>query len=337
MKQRSIDTILINTDRVLRMFNNPHRFEEDVSKAVRKVAPEANLVILRGEEEWERRQAELSPRVEVSVGLRPATWFKEMPNLRWAQQIPTATNWLVDLPEFAQSDVILTNLSEARDIPIAEHVFALMLTLSRCIQRSVRRQIKHDWDKWNRVDMTELNGATIGIIGVGRVGAKIAERAKGMNMGVLGLRRHPERSVPHVDRMYGPEGLTELLSESDWVVISAALTSETKGMIGEHELKAMKKSAHIINVGRGPQIKEEVLIKALQEGWIAGAGLDVFEQEPLPVDSPLWDMENVVITPHHAASTPYLLDRFIEIFTENLRRYQAGEPLINVVEKRLGY
>ena len=116
-----------------------------------------------------------------------------------------------------------------------------------------------------------------------------------------------------------------------------AMTAETVGMIGEEEFKIMKETAYIINIARGPIIQEKAMIKALQEHWIAGAGLDVFEKEPLPEDSPLWDMKNVVITPHYAGATPKYFDRLVEIFTENLGRYQAGEPMINIVDKKLGY
>ena len=334
MSERSIDTILV-TD--FNMIDDP-RFKTYGLEAIRKVAPNAELIIIQNQKEWERHRAELSSKVQVAVGFRPATWFKEMPNLRWVQQTSAGANWLPDSPDVERSDLILTNVG-IRAIPVAEHIFALMLILSRCIQYSVRRQINHNWDKWiHREDMTELNGTTMGLIGVGKIGEETAKIAKGMNMKVLGLRRRPERpAVRHVDKMYGLSGLPELLAESDWVVLTAALTSETKWMIGEAELKAMKKSAHIINVGRGPLIKETDLIKALQEGWITGAGLDVVEQEPHPEDSPLWDMENVVITPHNSGTTPYAVDRFIKLFIDNLKRYQAGEPLMNVLDKRLGY
>jgi phosphoglycerate dehydrogenase-like enzyme len=177
----------------------------------------------------------------------------------------------------------------------------------------------------------------MGLIGLGAVGEKTAQKAKGLNMRVLGVRRHPGRSTPWIDRVYEPENLMEMLPQADWVVITAPLTPETKGMIGERELRALKKSACIINISRGPVIQEQALIQALREGWIAGAGLDVFEEEPLPDSSLLWDMENVIITGHYAGGTPHFLDRLMEIFLENLRRYQTGEPLFNVVDKRLGY
>jgi phosphoglycerate dehydrogenase-like enzyme len=137
--------------------------------------------------------------------------------------------------------------------------------------------------------------------------------------------------------MYGPDGLHDLLKCSDWVALTLAMTQETTGLIGESELRAMKKTAYIINIARGPVIREKILVKALKEGWIAGAGLDVFEEEPLPETSPLWDMKNVIITPHWAGATPYYIDRLLDIFTENLRRFQTGKPMINIVDKQLGY
>ena len=331
MSQKQIDTILIIYSFIL----NDATLNERHMKAIQEAAPGAKIVISRNKEDWERMAAEIAPKVEVVLGLRPAVWFNDMPNLRWAQQTGAGANWLLEAPEVVQSDMILTNASGVHAIPIAEHILALMFTLSRGIHQSVRWQTKHKWDRRRRI--VELEGSTMGLIGVGKIGEKTAEKAKGLNMKVLGLRRRPERVSPYVDRMYGPEGLADLLEASDWVVITAALTSETMGMIGQKELKTMKESAHIINIARGPIIQEKALIKALREDWIAGAGLDVFEQEPLPADSPLWDMENVVITSHYAGATPFYMDRLIEIFTENLRRYQAGEPMINVVDKNLGY
>jgi phosphoglycerate dehydrogenase-like enzyme len=153
----------------------------------------------------------------------------------------------------------------------------------------------------------------------------------------LGVRRNPERGAAGVEAMFGPNRLLDVLPEADFVVITAPLTDETRGMIGERELRAMRPTAYIVNIGRGGIVDEDALICALQEGRIAGAGLDVFETEPLPEDSPLWKMENVVITAHYAGATPHYDERAMAIFLDNLRRYKAGEPLRNVVDKKLGY
>jgi phosphoglycerate dehydrogenase-like enzyme len=157
-------------------------------------------------------------------------------------------------------------------------------------------------------------------------------------MRVVGVRRDPAASVvAGVEAMYGPGDLTGLLPQADVVVLTVPLTQETQAMIGERELRAMKESAYIINIGRGGTIDEKALVKALQEGWIAGAGLDVFETEPLPETSPFWTMDNVLITAHYSGSTPHYNERALEIFVDNLERYRTRQPLRNVVDKGRGY
>jgi len=183
----------------------------------------------------------------------------------------------------------------------------------------------------------ELAGKTMVLIGVGAIGARTAEVARALGMRVLGVRRHPQLTVPGIEAMYGPGQLLDVLPEADFCVITVPLTPETKGMIGEPELRAMKSTSYIVNIGRGATIQETVLVRALQEGWIAGAGLDVFETEPLPPDSPLWDMDNVIMTAHYAGLTPHYEERAMAIFVDNLKRYRNREPLRNVVDKKLAY
>ncbi len=317
------------------MFINDVTLNQQTLERIRQIAPEAEIIIIKNKQDWEQRADELTSKTEVVFGRLPFARYRELPNLRWVQQDFAGTDWLLNFPDLIEKDFILTNASGVHAIPIAEHILAMMLALARDFPYSFQKQRNHQWGR--RGQVIELEGTTLGVIGLGKIGEKTAEKAKGLNMKVLATRRNPERSSPYVDRMYGTEGLMELLSQSDWVVIAAPMTPETRGMIGEKELRSMKKSAHIINIARGSIIQEKVLIKALQEGWIAGAGLDVFEKEPLPEDSPLWDMENVIITGHFAGSTPFYFDRVLEIFLENLRRYRSGEPLINVVDKQRGY
>jgi phosphoglycerate dehydrogenase-like enzyme len=317
------------------MFINAATLNEKNLDRIRQAVPEAELIIIKSKEEWENRASDFVPKVDVVFGRLPFARYRDLPNLRWAQQDFAGTDWLLNFPDLIKKNFILTNASGVHAIPIAEHILALMLALARDLPHSLRNQGEHHWTRRGRV--IELDSATLGIIGLGKIGEKTAEKAKGLNMRVLAIRRNPERLSPYVDRMFSPEGLTELLSQSDWVVISAPMTPETRGRIGEKELRGMKQSAYIINIARGAIIQEKALIKALQEGWIAGAGLDVFEKEPLPEDSPLWAMENVIITGHYAGSTPFYFERVMEIFLENLRRYQDGRPLINVVDKQRGY
>jgi D-2-hydroxyacid dehydrogenase (NADP+) len=331
---------MMNNPRSIKMILILIRLEPHHLDAIRAAAPGAKIVVLSDPKEMAEKIGKFIPDVEVILAnphqdrTLPAQFLKG-PRLRWIQQRSAGANWLLEYPEVAEKNLIITNASGVHAIPISEHILAFMFCLARDIQRSIRDQVGHRWNRIHQV--TELDGQTMCLIGLGAVGERTAEKAKGFNMRILGVRRHPELATPWADQVYGPEHLMGVLPQSDWVIITAPLTRETKGMIGERELKAMKKLAYIINVSRGPIIQEQALIKALQEGWIAGAGLDVFEEEPLPDCSPLWDMENVIITSHYAGRNPYYLDRLIGIFTENLRRYQAGNPLIKVVDKRLGY
>jgi len=331
MKEPRISTILLPYG----MFINAATLNERILERIRQAAPDAELIIIKDKKDWEERAHEFVSKAVVVFGRLPFARYRELPNLRWVQQDFAGTDWLLNFPDLIEKDFILTNASGVHAIPIAEHILAMMLALARDFPYSLRKQRDHQWRRRGRV--VELDGTTLGVIGLGKIGEKTAEKAKGLNMRVLAIRRNPERSSPYVDEMYGTEGIGEILSQSDWVVIAAPMTPETRGMIGEKELMSMKKSASIINIARGSIIQEKALIKALQEGWIAGAGLDVFETEPLPEDSPLWDMEQVIITGHYAGSTPFYFDRVMEIFLENLKRYQNGEPLINVVDKQRGY
>jgi phosphoglycerate dehydrogenase-like enzyme len=222
-------------------------------------------------------------------------------------------------------------------IPISEHILALLLAFARGVHRAVRDQGRGEWVPYEQQQVFELYGKTMLLIGVGAIGERTAQAANTLGMRVWGVRRNPDDGAPGVERMFGPGQLHDALPEADFVVLTTPLTHETQGMIGEPELRAMKPTAILVNIGRGGTIQEGALVQALQEGWIAGAGLDVFETEPLPEDSPLWAMDNVIITAHYAGSTPQYMERALEIFLDNLRRYRAGERLRNVVDKRLGY
>jgi phosphoglycerate dehydrogenase-like enzyme len=210
-----------------------------------------------------------------------------------------------------------------------------MFALSRRLHFFVKAQAERRWERRGRLG--ELEGATLGVIGVGAIGAKLAEKARGVGMRVLGLRRDPARACPNVEHMFGPDGLHALLAQADWVAITAALTPETQGLFGAAELAAMKPGAYLINIGRGAIVDEQALIAALRDGGIGGAGLDVFEHEPLPDDSPLWTLKNVIVTPHFAGATPHYAERVTDIFVDNLARYRRGEPLRNVVDKARAY
>ena len=236
-----------------------------------------------------------------------------------------------------ERNIILTNSSGVHGFPISEAVFAMMLALTRKLHIYIRRQFNKEWK--HEGGYPEMHGKTVGILGVGNIGLEVAKLAKAFGMTVLGYRRSG-LPADWVDTMfeYGEEGLNELLKRSDYVVNTLPLTMETYKVMGREQFDIMKPSAFYINIGRGGTTDEEALINALRDGKIAGAGLDVFETEPLPSDSPLWEMENVIITPHVSGRTEHYAQRVMEIFMSNFRDYLSGKlPQKNRVDLDRGY
>ena len=264
-------------------------------------------------------------------------WSEELwrsaSDLRWVQSWGAGIERFLT-PDFVASPVMLTNARGVYAIPIADQVMAFLLHFSRGLNRLVRNQLER---KWQHAPVDELAGRTLGIVGIGGIGEEVARRAKTFDMRVVAVRRRPSLSSAYAEEVRGPDQLSWLLGESDYVALCSALTPQTRHLIGADELAQMKPTAYLINIGRGGLIDEAALAAALREGRVAGAGLDVFEKEPLPPESPLWEMENVLITPHNAGSSPRSHARTMELFCENLRRYLAREPLMNLVDKRAGY
>jgi phosphoglycerate dehydrogenase-like enzyme len=288
----------------------------------------------------ERRRIELADSdVLFAVRFSPED-FRAAKQLQWLH-LSSAGATHVLFPEMIESDVIVTNSRGLYGIPIAEHVLGMMIILARKLHDAYRFQLE---GKWPRREMfaryptfSELHGQTVGIIGLGDIGLAVAERTKALGMRVIATKRKVEAVPPCVDALLRPEGLPQLLQESAFVVIAAPLTPETQGLIGEQELRLMKPSAYIFNVGRGAIIQEAVLVRALKEGWIAGAGLDVTEVEPPPTDSELFRLPNVILTPHYSGLRSNYWKHALAIFTSNLKRFLRGEPLEKVVDKRAGY
>lgn len=276
----------------------------------------------------------LASEAEVMVGWNvPREAVQRAPRLRWIHSTAAGVDQLLH-PEVLERQIVITS-SKGFHRSLVEHVFALMLALTRRIHVALRSQMARRWERPRAIG-EELTGKTLGILGLGTIGSEIARRAGVFGMRVIGTRRTP-RPVPGVEQVLPPDRLLDVLRAADVVVITLPLTRETEGLIGETELRAMKPSAFLINVGRGPIVREAVLARALRAGWIAGAGLDVFEREPLPAESPLYDLENVIITPHVSGTSPGYMDRAVPLLVENLSRYLRDEPLLQVVDKELGY
>jgi len=273
---------------------------------------------------------------EVIYGLRfPANILKRAPRLKWVQTSSAGVDTLVSTTLW-QSDVILTNVSGIHAIPMREYVLSMMLMFVK--HAHVYFANKQD-RVWKQHMPDELCWKTMGVVGLGSIGEAVARAAKAFDMRIVATRRHvTEHETSAVaDALYPSDKLLEMLGESDFVVVTVALTEKTRKLIGEREFRAMKPTAYMINIARGAVIDEAALIKALKEKWIAGAGLDVFEKEPLPQNSELWTMPNVIITPHVAGVTPGYNARAMGVFCENLRRYLAGQPLLNVIDRTRGY
>ncbi|HUI78584.1 MAG TPA: D-2-hydroxyacid dehydrogenase [Bryobacteraceae bacterium] len=258
------------------------------------------------------------------------------PRVRWIHTRSAGLDTLLS-PELIESPAVLTNGSGVFSQSLGEWVVAAMLYFAKDLGRLVRSRMAGKWDPF---DVVEISGKTVGIIGYGDIGRAVANRARALGMRVLGVtRRGPllYHMDPVVTQIFSPQDRIRMIEQCDYVVVTAPLTGETRGMIGEAEFAAMKPGAVIINVGRGPVIDEAAMVRALTEKRIKGAALDVFDHEPLPEGHPLYRLDNVLLSPHCADHTPDWLEAAMRFFLDNFERYRKGEPLLNVVDKQLGY
>ncbi len=273
---------------------------------------------------------------EVVYALKlPPRFVERAPRLRWLQTISTGVERILS-PELARGPVVVTNMSGIHEVTMSEFVLMLMLMFVKDAPRGFYQQIEGRF-KWFPMDV--LQGKTVGIVGLGRIGREVARVSRFFGMKVIGTRRSAVEGATeeNVDLVLPLARLHQLLAASDFVVLALPLTNESRNLVGEPELRAMRPSARLINVSRGAIVDEPVLIRALQEKWIAGAGLDVFVQEPLPADSPLRRMQNVIFSPHVSGDIAEYDVGAARLFAENLQRYLAGQPLLNVVDKERGY
>ena len=255
------------------------------------------------------------------------------PTLRWAHVMTAGVEHVVRAMSPGR-DVVITNAAGVFDVPIAEAVLTWILVVAKRVPEFLVQQRAH---QWHLLRLRELSDLTVGLIGFGSIGTEIACRCRAMGMRVIATRQHPERAASCADEVLLPDRLPDLLAASDFVVVAAPLTPQTRGLLSTTELRQMRSDAWLINIARGPIVDHEALIEALREGQIGGAALDVFDEEPLPADSPLWDLPNVMITPHNSWSTPHFKQREAELFLDNLARYLRGDQLRNIVDLSRGY
>jgi phosphoglycerate dehydrogenase-like enzyme len=262
--------------------------------------------------------------------------FAMCPNLRWVHSRSVGLERTL-FPELKESPVPLTNGAGVFSASLGEFVLGAILYFAKDFRRMIRNQMAGVWEAF---DVSWASGHTVGIIGYGDIGRAIAERVRALGMTVLAVKRHPSTSRttdPLVAETYTPDRRLDMISRCDYVVVAAPLTPETRGMVGEAEFAVMKPTAVVMNVGRGPVINEEAMVAALSSGRIRGAALDVFDHEPLPSGHPFYKLENVLLSPHCADHTPDWLDNAMKFFIEQYERFRQGKPLLNVVDKKLGY
>jgi phosphoglycerate dehydrogenase-like enzyme len=255
------------------------------------------------------------------------------PRLRWYHTVSAGVENM-PLPELAKRGIVLTNNSGSYDIQIAEHMMAFVFAASRQLHRYRDSQRAREWKNQTH---QELRDATIVVFGMGSIGGEVARLASAVGMRVIGVRRRAASPVPGVSRVVAADDLADVVAEADYLAIAAPLTPATQGAVSAEVIARMKPTAWIVNIARGAIVDESAMIEALGQKRIGGAALDVFATEPLPPDNPLWGFENVIITPHHSGSSPRAGERTLALFAENLRRYKAGEPLLNRVDFEAGY
>ncbi len=278
----------------------------------------------------------------------------EAPRLRWVQLHGAGADRLFEHALYTNTDIAFTTTSGIHAVPMAEYAIAQMLAFAHRLPLMLADQASATWPtgRWVRYLPSELYGATLGIVGYGSIGRRLARVAQSLGMRILAVKRDlrnlqarnpftlpdtgdPSAEIP--DRIYPPGALHSFLRECDYVVLTVPLTPRTRHLIDAPALQAMKSSAILINIARGDVVDEKALIDALEKRVIAGAALDVFCEEPLPASSPLWKLPNAILSPHVAGITPHYDERAVALFAENLRRYIAGDPLINQVDRDRGY
>ena len=287
----------------------------------------------------EEEQLRAVPDAEVQFGGITRDVFLAAKQLCWFQYIGIGFDHIVEnIPEIDKSDVVMTNCRETHVISMADHVFAMILAFAHNLPQLIEDQRAHRWETLKYSGrMRELPGTTMGIIAMGDIGKAVAQRARGFDMDVYAVDIRRMDPPPGVREVWGLERLDDLVALSDWLVVTAPLTPQSRGLVNRRHMEGLKKGAVVVVVSRGQIIDEEALVDALRSGHVAGAGLDTVAQEPLPADSPLWEAPNVLLSPHVSADSSQLWERRKQIFKENLRRYLAGEPFLYVSDTKAGF
>jgi len=321
-----------------------------ISPAAVWVMPRSFVDELRGDfphhqflDAWDRETIRrLLPQADVAfTPFVDRDVFPSAKRLRWIQSPAVGVGSLM-FPELHRSGVVVTTARGIRARSIAEHVIGVTIALTRRLPVALRAQLAHRWAQDElegpASGVRSLEGLRLGIVGLGSIGMEIVRLATPLGMRASGIRRHVHNPPPQgVDRVYSPDQLPDLLKGSDIVVLAVPHTPETKQIVGRRELELLPRGAILINIARGKLIDDEAVVEALRSGQLGGAALDVFTREPLEPDSPYWDLPNVIVTPHTSGAMQDYWTPLVRLFTENLQRFERGEPLLNIVDKQAGY
>lgn len=318
-------------------------FAPDDQRRLEAALGNGALLLVQGGRDALREALVAHPEADVVVSFfPPADTLSLAPQLKWIALPSAGADHAIRAGIAQPGGPVVTTASGIHAVPIGEFVLSLMLMWVRHWPQIIDYQRAATWpDAAGREQLhgRELDGATLGVIGLGAIGRHVARLGRAFGMRIVATRRSASvgASDPDADLLVSPDRLGDLLAASDFVVVSVPATAETRHLIGADELRMMRRNAFLINISRGSAIDEAALVAALTDGVIGGAGLDVFETEPLPAESPLWRLPNVILSPHVAGNTDQYSRRFTDLFLENLARYRAGEPLHNVVDVERGY
>lgn len=327
-------------------------FPENLVARLRSISPRLKINVIKARKA-EEVPAEQWAQAEVLYTNRVLPLPEQAPNLKWIQFHWAGVDHALDAPILSQPGLIATTLSGAAASQMAEYIMMMLLSLGHHLPDLLNHQRRGEWpkDRWERFSPLELRDATVGIIGYGSVGRQVARLLQPFGARVLASKRNAMQPQDNgytpeglgdpdgdlVTRLYPPEALRSLVKDCDFVVVTTPLTPRTRSLVNAEVLAAMKPTAYLVDASRGTVVDQAALIAALRDHKIAGAALDVFAEEPLPDDNPLWKLNNVILTPHISGNTPHYDERAVALFAENLRRYLAGQPLLNVIELDQGY
>ena len=327
---------------------DPVQLSEEQITAVHQNTPDGYTLLHSNDE---KSILEAAHEIEICAGWFKPDWLRAMPNLRWLQQWGAGADWLQKHHDLQERPFILANVSGVHATQMSEHILAMMLYHGRNLHNAEQAKRASQWargyhptedyqDKpfaFSWQNLTELADKTLLVLGVGAIGERTAKLAQAFDMYVIGVRKNPANSSPYVQEMVGIDQLHAVLPRADFIASTLPHTDATHHLIGTAEIALMKPSAYLVNVGRGQTIDEAALLPALQNKAIAGAGLDVFEQEPLPADAPHWQLDNLLITSHYSGMSARYHERALALFFDNLARYKEERPLRNIIDKQERY